>query len=137
MAAGLLAARLAGTGTRVESAGLCALVGRPADPLAVEVLRERGIDISAHTARQLTMQMVVQSDVVLVMERAQRRAIEAMCPAARGRIRLLSHARAREVADPYGRTRAAFEESLAVIEAAVDDLEAVLDPRRELRRVTT
>src|SRR6266542_2985353 len=59
MAEGLLRARFVGhRRARIESAGLAALEGRPADPIAVELLAERGIDISAHRARQLTPELL-------------------------------------------------------------------------------
>jgi protein-tyrosine phosphatase len=60
MAAALLAHRFSvrgGGAASVESAGVAALVGRPADSLAVDLLRERGIDLSAHRARQLTPEL--------------------------------------------------------------------------------
>src|SRR3954470_16771692 len=38
----------------VKSAGLAALVGEPAVPHALELMREKGIDLSRHRARQLT-----------------------------------------------------------------------------------
>ncbi|MET5021226.1 low molecular weight phosphotyrosine protein phosphatase, partial [Burkholderia pseudomallei] len=49
MAAALFAA--AQPGRAVTSAGLTARVGLPAAPLAQAVLRERGVDLSAHRAQ--------------------------------------------------------------------------------------
>ena len=39
---------------QVRSAGLGALVGMPADAAAVRLMQERGIDISAHRATQIS-----------------------------------------------------------------------------------
>jgi protein-tyrosine phosphatase len=47
MAGGLLAHEL--PRARITSAGLGALVGRKADPIAIELMAERGIDISDDT----------------------------------------------------------------------------------------
>jgi protein-tyrosine phosphatase len=124
MAEGLLRTRFArlGAGT-VTSAGIHALVGRPADPLAVGLLAERGVDISAHRARQLTPDLLAASDLVLVMEDAHRRAIEGLSRASRGRVHLLGRFGAFEIPDPYRRPAAAFAEALALIERGLDDFE--------------
>jgi arsenate reductase len=64
MAAGWLAA-LAGEAIEIRSAGTA-----PADqinPVAVEVMREVGIDITANTPKVLTLDAVEASDVVITM----------------------------------------------------------------------
>jgi protein-tyrosine phosphatase len=127
MAEALLAQRLAGIGRgqppAVESAGMAALVGRPADPIAVELLRERGVDISGHRARQLTARLVTAADVVLAMEQGHVRSIEATFPHARGRVHRIGRWQGFDVPDPYGKPRAAFEHALARIESGIDDFE--------------
>ena len=125
MAEALVASRLAGRGlrTRVESAGLAALVGRPADATAQALMRERGLDISAHRARQLVPALVAAADLVLVMDAPQQRAVEAMLLGARGRVHRLGRWGDFEIPDPYRQERAAFERALALIERGVDALE--------------
>jgi protein-tyrosine phosphatase len=105
----------------VASAGLGALVGAPADPLAIELMAERGIDLTAHRARQVTATMVKGFELVLVMEKGHIAALEALTPAARGRVQLLGRFGGFEVLDPYRRPRAAFEEAAALIERGVGD----------------
>lgn len=123
MAEGWLRARLATRSqVRVASAGIGALVDHPADPLAVEVMRERGIDISAHRGRQLDQATVVQHGLVLVMERAQAAWILSRFPMTRGRVFLFGHWQGgKDVPDPYGHTRPAFEEVMHYVEAYADD----------------
>ena len=106
---------------QVSSAGIAALVGRPADPLAVELLAERGFDLSGHRARQLTAAMVEEVDLVLVMEKRHVADVEALTPAARGRVHLLGRFGRYEVEDPYRQPRKAFESSLALIERGLAD----------------
>jgi protein-tyrosine phosphatase len=132
MAEAVLAARLAGRGhaARVESAGLAALVGAPADPTACALLAERGLDLSRHRARQLVPDLVRASDLVLVMETAQQRAVEAMVPTARGRVQRLGFAGGFDVPDPYRRGRAAFVLALTEIDRGVADLERLLCDHR-------
>ena len=127
MAEALLRARFAGrAGARVESAGVAALVGRPASPEAQELMAARGLDLSAHRARQLTPELVTGFDLVLVMEEGHRRAVEALAPAARGRVQRLGRFGGFDVADPYRAGRPAFEEALALIERGLDDFEEKL-----------
>ncbi len=64
----------------VSSAGTGALVGLPAAPQAVEVMNQHGIDISAHRSRQVTADMLKESDLVLVMESFQREQLIRLVP---------------------------------------------------------
>lgn len=125
MAEGLLRARFAARSRRgtVASAGLAALVGRPADPLAVELLAGRGIDISAHRGRQLTPELIAGADLVLVMEAAQQHAIEQLSAASRGRVHRLGRFGGFDVDDPYRQPRGAFERALGQIERGLDDFD--------------
>ena len=59
----------------VESAGLGALVDHPASEHAVDLMHERGLDITSHRAQQITPELIAQADLVLVMESGHRRAI--------------------------------------------------------------
>lgn len=123
MAEGWLRERLAARpGIRVASAGTGALLSHPADPIAVEVMRERGIDISAHRGRQVDEAVLVEHGIVLVMERAQANWILSRFPIARGRVFLFGHWQdGKDVPDPYGHTRPAFEEVLRHVEAYSED----------------
>ena len=57
------------------------------------------------------------------MEDAQRREIERLSRAARGRVHLLGRFGEFEIADPHRKPRAAFEEACALIERGLDDFE--------------
>ncbi|MBF5042771.1 low molecular weight phosphotyrosine protein phosphatase [Aggregicoccus sp. 17bor-14] len=107
----------------VESAGVSALVGSPADPLAQELMLERGIDISDHRARQLTAQMAHDFELILVMEGGHQRAVESLAPSARGRVFPLGKWGRFDVPDPYRRPREAFVEALELIERGLVDVE--------------
>ncbi len=123
MAAALLGHNLASHNPAVEvqSAGLAALVGYPADPLAQDLMRDRGIDLSNHRAQQLTPAMVMDADVVLAMETVQVKMVESMLPGARGRVHRLGKAGAFDVADHYGGPRDAFVKALDLIEQGLAD----------------
>ena len=124
MAEGLFAQAM--PGRMVCSAGLHALVGEAADPVAVELMRERGIDISQHRAQQLASWMVREADLIITMDHQQRRYIEQSWAAAGGKVRSLSSA---GIPDPYRQGRRAFRHALSLIEEGVDDLLAHIAER--------
>jgi protein-tyrosine phosphatase len=99
----------------IDSAGLDALVGRPADPLAVAVAADHGLDLSAHRARLLASWMCQQADLILVMEQAQLDELIRREPLARGKAYRLGHYGRFEIADPYRRPREAFDTAWAAI----------------------
>jgi protein-tyrosine phosphatase len=46
---------------QVSSAGLYAVEGSPASPLAIEAMAERGIDLSSHRARRVNVQILMEA----------------------------------------------------------------------------
>ena len=90
MAEGLLK-RLLGPerGWEISSAGVCAANGLPASPGAVEVLRELGIDLSAHRSRRLTPSMIRRADWLVAMTSGHLRAVQTLAPESEGKVFLL------------------------------------------------
>ena len=120
MAEELLKSALRGQdGLTVESAGLGALVGYPADDYAVELMEEMGKDVSAHRARQIHPDMVKAADLVLVMEAGHKRAIDTADPTARGKVHRLGEWQDRDIDDPYRQPKAAFADALEEIQEGV------------------
>ncbi len=103
----------------VQSAGIGALVGHPADAEAVKLMEERGLDLSAHRATQLTGRKGLDSDLILVMDADQLHAVEENWPLLHGRVYRLGHWEKFDVADPYQRGERAFRKSLNAIDAGV------------------
>jgi protein-tyrosine phosphatase len=110
----------------VRSAGLGALVGFPADDTAVRLLEDRGVDISKHRAVQVSRQLCMEADLVLVMEQQQRSRLEMLYPQVRGRVRKLGEYIERDIPDPYRQPLSAFRESLALIEQGLQEWSARL-----------
>jgi len=105
----------------VSSAGLRALVGRPMDDHAMQILKERGIDAAEHRARQLDPSMLRQADLVLAMERDHLAAVSRLAPEASGKMFLLDKWQdANDVPDPYRQSRQMFEHVHSMIECGVD-----------------
>src|SRR5512133_3623365 len=87
----------------VRSAGLRALVGEPAHAETLRLGTELGLDLAAHRGRQLSLDLILASDLVLVMDQAQKQACETLVPSFRGRVFLLGHwlaSTGQEIADP-------------------------------------
>lgn len=121
MAEGLLREAL-GPCMRVASAGLAALVGAPAHPEAVRLMREHGVDIAAHRGRQVTPVMALAADLILVMEARQLDWCADLVPSARGRIFLMGHwlgTPPPEIPDPYGQGPDAFRSAFDAIRQSV------------------
>ncbi|WP_077000918.1 low molecular weight protein-tyrosine-phosphatase [Variovorax sp. KK3] len=114
MAQGLMAASL--PDHNVASAGLEAMVGRPADPTARELLEQRGIRIDQHRAQQINLDLCQRADLILVMDREQKRAIQDRYLFAAGKVFRLCEFSDEDVPDPYRAQRDVFERSLALIE---------------------
>ncbi|MDM0077836.1 low molecular weight protein-tyrosine-phosphatase [Variovorax sp. J2P1-59] len=114
MAEGLLAAAL--PEAQIGSAGLEALVGNKADPIACELMAERGVSLESHRARQISLDMCQRADLILVMDREQRRTVEQRYLFAAGKVFRLCEFSDQDVPDPYRAGRPAFSQSLSLIE---------------------
>lgn len=123
MAEAILQQRLLDRGLQIEvsSAGLHALVDSPADPMAQELLAERGVDISMHRARQLTQKLVFDADLILTMDSKQEQQLVHHYLGAKGRVYRIGQISGFDVSDPYKRPRVIFEQALALIDQGVDE----------------
>lgn len=105
----------------VASAGLGAMVDWPADKPAQDLMQERGIDISAHRARQATSEILFESELILTMSTDQQQQLEQQYPSIRGRVHRLGKWGSYDVPDPYQRPRAIFEQALILIDQGVNE----------------
>ncbi len=122
-AEGVLKYRLSSltSSTQVASAGLSALVGKPAASKALSLLQAKKIDITSHRARQLTKQMIMDADLILTMEWGHKQKVEQLCPTACGKVFLLGKWSDFEVIDPYGGSISDYEYALDLIEKGIED----------------
>lgn len=122
IAEGLFADKLSITpGVSIQSAGLSALVGQPADPLSCLLMTERGLDISAHRARQVTQNLLFDADLILTMTRDQQEQVQANYPSSRGRVYRLGEWTGIDIVDPFQRPRVVFEQVMVLIEQSMDE----------------
>jgi protein-tyrosine phosphatase len=120
MAEGLLKRAL--PNKTVHSAGIGALVGRPAEPFAVLLMQEQGIDISAHRARSLAARMVSEADLILTMDLEQKRHVEMQYVASKGKVFRIGEFKKYDVADPYRRGMEDFRRAYQLIAEGVNDI---------------
>ncbi len=97
------------------------LVDKPADPLAIAVAKDCGLDISAHRAKQVTQQMVDDFDLILAMERNQ---LEVLCekvPTARSKGFVIGQwIGLSTIEDPYRKDEHAFRQAFSHIDRAAE-----------------
>ena len=103
----------------VTSAGTHALVGQGADPIALQLMDDRGLDIRTHIATLLTEAHVRSAQLILTMTRVQRGLIEANYPHARGKVHRLGEHDGVDIVDPYRRGLFIFELAMSQIEQGV------------------
>ncbi|MEW9624537.1 low molecular weight protein-tyrosine-phosphatase [Rhodanobacter geophilus] len=116
----LLRQQVAHLGIEVGSAGLAALIDRPLDETALQVMREHGVDGTGHRARQVTPALLREANLILGMEKSHLAALARLAPEASGKLFLLDKwGQAQDIPDPYRQQRPAFEHVFALIDRGV------------------
>jgi len=99
---------------RVESAGTWCREGLPAASMSQYVLRQRGIDISAHRSRMVSRDLLLSFNLILVMEQGHKEALRVEFPQIVRRVHMISEMinLRRNIADPMGGSVADFLETM-------------------------
>jgi len=105
----------------IDSAGIGALVGQPADPRVIATLRAIQIEAPDHQAQQLDSAHIRQADLILVMTQEQATHIGRQWPYSRGKVFRLGHWRHQDVPDPYRQGEAAFLYTRQLLQCCLDD----------------
>lgn len=117
----------------VCSAGLAATFGVPASHEAVDVMHEKGIDISAHSSRPLSGELVAAATVVVIMTQDHQRMMDMFHPDAVDKVWLLksfdADASQMDLRDPIGMSRDVYRAIRNEIEQALPGLIAYLKKR--------
>jgi len=121
----------------VCSAGISAMVGEPADLLSIQLMREHGIDIREHRARNLAGWMISETDLIVTMDQDQKRFIEQRYPASRGKVIRIGDAGQYDVPDPYRQGFSAFLHSYNLIAEGIERLaERIAQPENQESQYT-
>lgn len=106
-------------GLVITSAGVGALVGKPADATATKVALRHGVSLDGHSARQFTPALGAAADLILVMEPGHRAQITREAPQISGKTMLFDHwTGAKGIADPYQMSEDFHEEVFKQVDAA-------------------
>ncbi|NOY26706.1 MAG: low molecular weight phosphotyrosine protein phosphatase [Oligoflexia bacterium] len=122
----------------VRSAGIMGLVGHPADPLAVKVMSEVDIDLSAHKSRGVDDEFMDWADHVLVMEMRHATILRQRFPESDGKVLMLGNFGGLvEVPDPIGGWRWRFRKSRDQLQRCVVNFIDQLPPPAHAGRSIT
>ncbi len=92
----------------VMSAGLGALVDNPAHEISQKIALQHGIDMSAHRARQINLDILKWADLILVMENGHKKELLYKYPWLEGKVFRYGESHQVDIPDPYRRPESAF-----------------------------
>jgi protein-tyrosine-phosphatase len=119
------------THVSVASAGVAAGFASEASPLALDVVREHGLDLSAHRSQQLSADIVEWADLILVMSPSHLFSVSDM--GGGEKVALLTDfvegdGLGEPIEDPFGSDYEAYERAYEQIERAIGGVLARLEP---------
>ena len=135
MAEGLFRESVREDGLTVGSAGVAAYDGGEASRETVEILAERGIDLRGFGSRMVDDRIMAEASHVFCMTQGHLETLEALYPAQREKLYLVcefAESGRRDVPDPIGGGRGAYEEVATCLEGAIEGIVGFLragDPR--------
>ncbi len=121
----------------VSSAGVWAYDGNRASEGAVNALKQKGIDLSRHRARSINLDMLRDSNLILVMERNHKEALQAAFPRYSNKVYLVSEmvGMTHDILDPIGGSPADYADTVDELEQllrdALPNIEELIQGRKE------
>ena len=110
------------SGVTVSSAGIAAFGSSRASGHAAAAMKKRGLDLSGHTARSVTRELLKRADVVLTMTSAHKQGLSAQYSEFSAKIFTLHEYAGTDktdVTDPFGQNLDVYERCAKEIEGAV------------------
>ena len=111
----------------VSSAGLSPRPEQPADPVAQRLMQRLSLCITRHRARQITLEMTIDADLILVMEAWQKDAIVGQWPSARGKVHGLGKWGDFDIQDPFRLPQEEFETALRLIQRGISQWRTAIE----------
>lgn len=106
-------------GITILSAGISAMPGAPAAGQSVEVMRQLGVDISAHASQPVTQRLAHCADVIFTLTNGHRQAIVSQWPELRDTVKTL-RPDGGDIADPIGAPVAVYQSCAQQIQQCVE-----------------
>jgi protein-tyrosine-phosphatase len=88
-----------------------------------DVLKENDINYEGHVSTPLTRELILASDLILVMEEHHRQKVLELAPEAKDKVHLLTEfagAMPRDIPDPIGQPKKVYESSFKEIKGLVE-----------------
>jgi len=99
----------------ISSAGTHALSNHPISSHSATLLNKENINCSQHISRQLTKEIIFQSDLILVMETFHQYTINSIAAESQGKVFLLGHWDQIEIPDPYNKDLTFYKNTMQLI----------------------
>jgi len=117
----------------VVSAGVTAFSGQPASRHSITLAKERGLDLTKHQSKAVTIDLVEAATHIFAMSRSHLAALFTDFPEAEEKLYLVSEftaddaLRGKDVADPYGGALADYRETLEHLQTMLPSLLAYIE----------
>ena len=111
--------QLADFGVNVMSAGISAMPGAPAANQSVEVMRQYGVDISAHCSQPMTGRLAKCADVIFALTNRHRDAIVSQWPELKDTVKTL-RPDGGDISDPIGSPVAVYQSCAQQIDQCLE-----------------
>lgn len=111
-----------------SSMGVGSRAGMPADPFAISVCQEKGIDISTHLSRELNMQELMKAEKIFCMDRGHLEYLKSLSLQISDKLVLLTDFPnkkmfSQDIPDPYTKSVGVFRKNRDMI---IKNLERIL-----------
>ncbi|QEK13236.1 low molecular weight protein arginine phosphatase [Crassaminicella thermophila] len=105
-------------GIKVISAGTATMKGLKASKNAIEVMKEKGIDLNTHEATPITRELIEEADLILTMTRNHKNQILQIAPNAKEKVYTLKEYAGElgDILDPFGQSVCVYRECAKEIE---------------------
>lgn len=115
----------------VDSAGMMALEGMGASEQTREVLAAEGMDVTGHSTKRVTRELIDGSDIILVMEKIHEERILQLAPEAKNRLFLLKefakiNDNSLNISDPIGGSTEFYQQVFSTIKDAVERISKII-----------
>lgn len=126
-----LARELFGEGVQISSAGMEAWEGEKASAQALQVLKERDIDLSNHRSRRISVELMTEADWIIPMTQAQEENLKRRFPQFVPKIRYLGGwgEQRRDIRDPWMGSVSEYRQTALEIEELLGLLKKQLNQR--------
>ena len=107
-------------GYKIISAGTSAIYNSPASGTAVEIMKEKGVDIKGHLSQPVTLSMLDEADEIYVMTKGHLTTLKEWAPLISERIKLLDPVA--DVEDPIGAGKEVYQKCAIKIQKALEKI---------------